>query len=95
MVPIGQGYVSMGPIVNNFERMVLERDINHGGNPVLTWMLSNVVTRKDPAGSRKFDKDKSDDKIDGVVAIAMALSRGVLNSEDEGSVYDERGIISV
>lgn len=95
MVPIGQGFVSMGPIVNNLERMVLERDINQGGNPVLAWMISNIVTRKDPAGNRKFDKDKSDDKIDGIVTIAMALSRGVLSLNEEGSVYDERGIISV
>ena len=86
MVPIGQGYVSMGPIVDNFERMVLERTINNGGNPVLAWMLSNVTIRKDPAGNRKFDKDKSQDKIDGVVAAAMALARGNINQKT-GNVH--------
>lgn len=95
MVPIGQGYVSMNPIVDNFEKMVLERKINNGDNPVLGWMLSNVTIRKDPAGNRKFDKDKSDDKIDGVVAGAMALARGTVNQEESGSIYDDRGIVTI
>lgn len=96
MVPFGQGYVSMSPAVDNLERMVLEQDLNHGGNPVMSWMLSNVVIRKDPAGNRKFEKDKSQDKIDGVVAMAMALSRGTISEGgDEGSVYDERGMVVI
>lgn len=95
MVPFGQGYVSMNPAVSILERMVLEKSLNHGGNPVLTWMLSNVVIRKDPAGSRKFDKEKSQDKIDGVVALAMALCRAMVNEGQEKSVYDERGIITI
>lgn len=96
MVPFGQGYVSMNPAVDNLERMVLEKRLNHGGNPVLSWMLSNVSIRKDPSGNRKFDKERSQDKIDGVVALAMALSRAIVNNEGEGaSIYDERGIVTI
>lgn len=95
MVPIGQGYVSMNPIVDNFERMVLEQKINNGGNPVLGWMLSNVTIRKDPAGNRKFDKDKSQDKIDGIVAAAMALARGTINFEQQQSTVHDGSLTVV
>ena len=86
MVPFGQGYVSMNPAVDNFERMILQKQLNHGGNPVLNWMMGNVVIRKDPAGNRKFDKKSSKDKIDGVVATSMALARGNINQQT-GNVH--------
>lgn len=95
MVPFGQGYVSMNPAVDNLETMILQKQINHGDNPVLSWMIGNVVIRTDPAGNRKFDKKLSKDKIDGVVALAMGLSRGTINQESSGSVYDERGVIVI
>jgi phage terminase large subunit-like protein len=81
MTPFGQGYVSMAPAVDTLEQLVLEQKIEHFGNPVLSWMNSNVSIKKDPAGNRKFDKEKSQDKIDGIVAIAMALERGMVAEE--------------
>ena len=83
MIDYGQGYVSMSPAVDNLEKMVLNGEIDHGGNPVLSWMNSNVLIRKDPAGNRKFDKEKSADKIDGMVAVAMALHISIFTDEKE------------
>lgn len=62
--------------------------------PVLSWMMDNVTVRTDPAGNIKMDKQKSTEKIDGPVALVMALDRAIRCGIDSGtSVYDERGIL--
>ena len=50
--------------------------------------------RQDPAGNIKPDKEKSVEKIDGIVASIMALDRAIRNGMGNGSIYDEREIIS-
>ncbi|MGB4439665.1 MAG: terminase TerL endonuclease subunit [Sedimentibacter sp.] len=62
-------------------------------NPVLRWMADNIAVRTDPAVNIKVDKEKSSEKIDGVVAMIMALDRAIRNQGNSGSVYDERGIL--
>ena len=59
MVQFGQGFASMNPPMKEVERLVLSKKINHGNNPVLTWMTDNLVARVDPAGNIKPDKEKS------------------------------------
>lgn len=73
LVPFGQGWRDMGPAVDAFETAMLTRKLNHGGNPVLRWMAGNAVFSTDPTGARKFSKDRSRDKIDGLVALTMAM----------------------
>ena len=52
--------------------------------------------RTDPAGNIKPDKEKSTEKIDGAVALIMALDRAIRNLGDNiNSVYDERGLLIV
>lgn len=68
-----QGFLSYGLPMKEFERLLLEGKLHHGGNPVLRWMADNVVVRQDPAGNLKPDKERSADKIDGIVAMVMAL----------------------
>ena len=92
MTAFGQGFVSMSPAVDELEKAILAGTINHHGNPVLRWMNANVVITKDGAGNRKFAKDKTQDKIDGMVALAMALARAALTSDDAGSPYDTHGV---
>jgi phage terminase large subunit-like protein len=92
VVSFGQGYVSMAPAVDQLEKAVLSAIIDHHGNPVLRWMNSNVVITKDPAGNRKFAKDKTQDKIDGMVSLAMALARAMLAPVEDGSPYDQHGV---
>jgi phage terminase large subunit-like protein len=71
--PMGQGYASMGPAVNELERLVAAKRIRHGGAPLLRWCFSNAITIKDPAGNRKLDKSKSYSRIDVAVAAVMAV----------------------
>ena len=94
MLPFGQGYASMSPPMKELERLILAKKIKHGNNPVLTWMIDNVVARLDPAGNIKPDKSRSREKIDGVVALIMALDLALRHPEQK-SVYESRGIRTV
>lgn len=91
MAQFGQGYQSMNPPMKELERLVLSKKIRHGNNPVLTWMADNLVARMDPAGNIKPDKEKSREKIDGMVALIMALDLALRHPEVK-SVYEKRGI---
>lgn len=93
MVGFGQGFSSMSAPTRELLRLVLDRKIAHGGHPVLRWMADNVVVRQDPAGNVKPDKEKSREKIDGIVALIMALDRAIRQQGQGKSVYEERGII--
>ena len=94
VVPFGQGFKDMSPPTKELMNLVLEKLIAHGGHPVLRWMMDNIYIRRDPAGNIKADKEKSTEKIDGAVAMIMALDRAVRGGNDDGaSVYDDRGIL--
>lgn len=69
----GQGYVSMSPALRQLEAVLIERRMRHGDHPVLKMCAANAVVQSDPAGNRKLAKDKSSGRIDGMVALAMAI----------------------
>ena len=91
VVEFAQGFASMSPPAKELEKLVLSGQINHGGNKVLTWMADNVVVRQDPAGNIKPDKSKSTEKIDGIVALIMALDRALHGSSGR-SRYESEGL---
>ena len=93
VVPFGQGYKDMSPPSKELMKLTLEKKLAHSSNPVLRWMMDNIFVKTDPAGNIKPDKEKSTEKIDGAVALIMALDRAIRNKDDEGSVYDNRGIL--
>lgn len=74
LVAHGQGFRDMAPAVDMLERTVAETKLRHAGNPPLTMCAANAVVTKDAAGARKLDKAKAAGRIDGLVALAMALS---------------------
>jgi phage terminase large subunit-like protein len=83
VVPFGQGFASMTAPTKELERLVLERKLRHGGHPVLRWMASNVSVKQDPAGNLKIDKAKSTERVDGMVALAMAVGRAIVSREED------------
>jgi phage terminase large subunit-like protein len=93
VIPFRQGPLSFGAASAEMERLVLKQGIAHGGNPVLAWMMSNVVMRIDSNANAKPDKEKSREKIDGVIAMLMALDRAVRHA-DTTSVYESRGVLT-
>ena len=96
VVPFGQGFASMSPPTKELMKLVLEERIAHGGHPVLRWNMDNIFIRTDPAGNIKADKAKSTEKIDGAIALIMALDRAIRCGNDSGkSVYDSRGVLVI
>lgn len=94
VVPFGQGFKDMSPPTKELMKLTLEKKIAHGGHPVLRWMMDNIFIKSDPAGNIKPDKEKSTEKIDGVVATVMALDRAIRCGNDNSeSVYDQRGLL--
>ena len=94
MVQFGQGYKDMSPPTKELMKLTLEQTLAHNGHPVLRWMMDNIFIRRDPAGNIKPDKEKSTEKIDGAVAMIMALDRAIRCGNDTGlSVYDERDLL--
>lgn len=92
VIQFGQGYASMNSPTRELLNLVLLKRMRHGNHPVLRWMADNVVVKTDPAGFIKPDKSKSTEKIDGIVALIMGLDRAIRH---EGSVYNERGILTL
>lgn len=96
VVPFGQGFKDMSPPTKELMKITLEKKFAHAGHPVLRWMMDNIFIRTDPAGNIKPDKEKSTEKIDGVVATVMALDRSLRHGLNQvESVYDERGLFLI
>lgn len=95
LVQFGQGYKDMSPPTKELMKLTLEQKLAHNGHPVLRWMMDNIFIKRDPAGNIKPDKEKSTEKIDGAVALIMALDRAIrCGSGDTGtSIYDERDLL--
>jgi len=94
MVSVRQGYASMTAPSKELEKLVTSRGLLHGGNPVLRWCAANVVVEQDAAGNIKPSKDKSTERIDGIVALVIALSRAI-GGDGGGSVYEGRGLLTL
>jgi phage terminase large subunit-like protein len=97
MVKVGQGVFSMSPAMKEIQRLVLLGKkgapvLNNGGNPVMRWMVDNLAVATDPSGNVKPDKANSGDKIDGVSALANAVSEA-LAAEQHRSAYEENDLI--
>ena len=94
MVQFGQGYKDMSPPTKELMKLTLEQKLVHNGHPVLRWMMDNIFIRRDPAGNIKPDKEKSTEKIDGAVAMIMALDRAIrCGCVSDDSIYDSREML--
>jgi phage terminase large subunit-like protein len=83
VIAFRQGYASMSEPAKALEGLILEGKIRHGGNPVLRWMVGNCCVETDSAGNVKPSKKASTEKIDGVVALVMALGRALVHGLPE------------
>lgn len=86
LVEFGQGFKDMAPAVDALEDSLLNSKIEHGGHPVLTMCARNAKVTTDPSGNRKFEKSKSNGRIDALVASAMAI--GVMDKEAPDKIPD-------
>jgi phage terminase large subunit-like protein len=73
VVKVRQGKASLSAPSKALEKAVLERSLRHDGHPVLRWNLGNAAVDTDHAGNIQPSKAKSTERIDGVVALVMAI----------------------
>ena len=76
----------MSPAIRELESKLLQKELKHGNHPVLTMCAANAITVNDPAGNRKFTKQKSTGRIDGMVALAMSI--GVMPDVTDDGDFD-------
>jgi phage terminase large subunit-like protein len=69
----GQGYGSMSSPAKQLEALVVGGKLLHGAHPVLAYQAASVAIQSDHAGNIKPSKAKSNERIDGIVALTMAL----------------------
>jgi phage terminase large subunit-like protein len=81
VVGMGQGFLSMAAPMREFTRRLVAKKLHHGGNPILRWMAGNLSVKQDAADNLKPDKSTSQGKIDGIVALVMALDRAMRQPE--------------
>ena len=96
MVETRMGVQSLSEPMKSSEALILDGRLHHDGDPVLTWMISNVVAKPDLIKDNVYPrKEKPEKKIDGAVAMIMALGRVLVAPQKKPSVYATRGLLSV
>lgn len=93
--PFGQGFASMSAPTKELEAQIYGGNLVHGGNPVMRWMCSNVMVVQDAAANIKISREKSKEKVDGMVALVMAFGEYMTGFEPSVSAYETRGILSI
>lgn len=88
LVPFGQGFKDMSPALDTLEAELLNGRMAHGLHPVLTLCAANATTVRDPAGNRKLDKTRATGRIDGMVALAMAMGAASAASTERNDDAD-------
>lgn len=89
--PMGQGFYSMAAPMKEFERRLLAKKLHHHHHPVLSFMADNFAVLQDPAGNLKPNKADSQSKIDGVVALIMAIDRAMRRQGPLRSRWENEG----
>lgn len=100
MVKVRQGFQTMSPVLKEIQRLTLQGTpeapaLRHGGHPVVRWCVDNLAVVMDPAGNVKPDKANSNDKIDGVSALATAMSEIIARPPRRKSRYADEDEIMV
>jgi phage terminase large subunit-like protein len=75
VVEVRQGFASLSGPSKALETAILSRRLRHNGHPVLRWCVGNVALETDAAGNIKPSKAASTERIDGVVALVMAIDQ--------------------
>lgn len=97
MQDFGQGFKDMAPAVDEFESLLINNNLHHNNNPVMTWCAANAVTEEDPAGNKKLNKQKSTGRIDGMVAgvMAVGVSLSAVKIIPKDSIYSGNNAVGV
>lgn len=89
-VTITQNYTNMSDPMKELEAAIESGRFHHDGNPIMTWCIANVIGKFLPGNNDVVRpiKQGEDNKIDGAVALIMAIGRILVKAETQGSVDD-------
>lgn len=93
LFPFRQGFGSYNAPMKEFQRMVTNGELTHYGNPLLAWMMSNVVAEEDSNKNLRPNKKKSKESIEGIICTLMGIGRWMLANEKR-SIYADRGMVT-
>jgi len=94
MVSVGQGYASLSEPTKDLLAMIRGRRLRHNHHPVMDWCVSNAAAEKDAADNIKPSKKHASDRMDGVVALVMAIALWLVRKDDgRQSVYEDRDLV--
>lgn len=88
MVEIRQTVQNLSEPMKELESLILQRKLAHGDCPVLTWMASNVVAKMDVKDNIYPNKERPENKIDGIVALIIALARAISVGRADETISD-------
>jgi phage terminase large subunit-like protein len=94
LVKIGQGYKYMSPAIEKVEELFLGDKLKHLENPVQTMCAANAITTKNATGFRMLDKSKTTGRMDGIVAMTIAIAAGLDSTKVEEKEQDMSDYIS-
>ena len=92
VVQYGQTIKNMSEPTKELKALVNDCKLVHNGNPILRWMASNAAVYTDPNENVRPVKDKSSEKIDGIVAAVMGLGLALIEPEPVISIYETEGL---
>lgn len=92
MVEVPNQVKNFSAPLKEIQGLVASEKLRPGGNPVMRWMMSNVVGHYDKKDNVYPNKERPENKIDGVVALIIAMARAILHEETASSVYETRGL---
>lgn len=93
MVEVRQGFKSLSEPAKKLEALIKAGLLSHGGNPILRWNANNVTVRTDGNENIVPDKKKSTERIDGIMAIVIAMSRALVHQDDSESIYESSELL--
>ena len=87
MIEVGQTVKNFSEPMKEVEKLILAKEIEFELDPVLMWMMGNVTAKLDKKDNIFPNKERNENKIDGVVALIMAMNRAMAHQET-GSLDD-------
>jgi phage terminase large subunit-like protein len=93
MVEVRMTVQNLSEPMKEFEAAILAGEVEHDANPVMAWMMSNVVCHRDKKDNVFPNKEADANKIDGPVAAMLAINRFIAD-QTKPSVYANRGVLT-
>ena len=90
IIDIRQSAANMSPAMIELEGLIISRKIQHDGDPIMAWMVANVVAHRSGMDQLQPRKESDDKKIDGVMGLLMCIRRGMLRQD--GPDFAGRGL---